>query len=198
MEHGISMSENEELSPELIHEFVLAGHNNLAKVQQMLEEHPGLLNTVDPEGQETALAAASHIGQRPIVEHLLSKGAPMTICTAAMLGLTDEVAKFIEEDPEAVHAQGSHGISLMFHAAHSGKPEIAKLLIEKGGGEGKDQALIPTALFNHVDMARFLLEQGADINTRFAPIGNKTPLEIAIMRKHEAVAEVLREYGASA
>jgi hypothetical protein len=32
------------LNPDLVKEFVIAGHGNLEKVKQMLEKEPGLLN----------------------------------------------------------------------------------------------------------------------------------------------------------
>jgi ankyrin repeat protein len=189
------MTASQELSQELIQEFVIAAHNDFPKVQRMLDENPGLLNTVDPQGKETALAAASHIGDTEIVEYLLSKGAPMTICTAAMLGMTDRVAAFLDADPSLAQTPGSHGLSPMVHAAIGGKTEIADLLLAHGGDQRMDDALIRTALFNHPEMAAWLLDHGANINARSPIFKDKTPLAIAVQLKHDQLADMLRERG---
>ncbi len=188
------MTTAQELPAELITEFVVAAHNNFEKVKQLLAEHPGLLNEVDPKGNETALAAASHIGQIEIVKYLLEQGAPLTIFAAAALGLTDEVAKFLEADPSLAKAAGSHGIPLIAHAAISGKTEIAELLLQYGGGEGMNIALTPASIFGRLEMARWLLDHGADVNTR--NMQNMTPLLIATKRGHTELAELYRQRGA--
>ncbi|MCA9920631.1 MAG: hypothetical protein KC445_21910, partial [Anaerolineales bacterium] len=77
------------LTQEQIRNFVLPAHGNLAVVQQMLAEEPRLLNEKYVEFDETALEAASHVGNRPIAEFLLAQGAPMNLYTAAMFGLED-------------------------------------------------------------------------------------------------------------
>jgi ankyrin repeat protein len=188
------MTATSELPTELVTEFVVAAHNNFDKVKELLEQHPDLLNAVDPQGNETALAAASHIGQIEIAKYLLSKGAPLTICTAAALGMTEQVAKFLEDDPSQAQATGSHGIPLLAHAAISGKTEIAELLVQHGGGDGANIALTPASIFGKLEMAQWLLDHGADINTRNKQ--NMTPLTIAIKRGHTELAELYRQHGA--
>ena|SRR6185295_16084615 len=188
------MATMEEFSPELISEFVIAAHNNLEKVKQLLEQYPGLLNAIDPQGKETALAAASHVGNAEIARYLLSKGAPLTIFAAASLGMTEKVAEFLDTDPNLVHAIGSHGIPLLSHAAISGKTEIADLLVHYGGGEGASAALSPVSSFGHLEMAKWLLDHGADLSTR--NFQNLTPLAIAVKREHRELAELYRQHGA--
>src|SRR4051794_32277203 len=83
------MSTTPEPTTDQIREFVIAGHGNLEKVKQMLAIHPELLNIANvwrPGDTETALQGAAHVGNREIAEYLLSLGAPMDICCAAMLG----------------------------------------------------------------------------------------------------------------
>jgi uncharacterized protein len=189
------MSASQELSEDLIQEFVIAAHNNFAKVQEMLEQHPELLNAVDPQGKETALGAASHVGETEIVEYLLSKGAPITICTAAMLGDVDRVAAFLEADPSLAQSTGSHGISLMNHAAIGGKVEIAEQLLALGGDKGMDDALIRATLFEQPAMAKWLLDHGANVNARSPIFKDRTPLSIAVQLKHEQLIELLRQRG---
>jgi len=189
------MTASQELSQELIQEFVIAAHNDFEKVQEMLEQNPGLLNTSDAQGKETALAAASHVGETEIVEYLLSKGAPLTICTAAMMGMTDRVAAFLDADPALAQTPGSHGLSAMVHAAIGGKTEIADLLLAHGGDQRMDDALIRAALFDHAEMATWLIDHGANIDARSPIFKDKTPLAIATQLKYEQLAEMLRQRG---
>src|SRR6185369_9343473 len=113
-------------SPEQLREFVIAGHWNLARVQEMLSQFPELLNVSYQWGEndyETAIQAAAHVGSAHVAEFLLTQGAPLEICTAAMLGRRDEVQRLLAEDPARIHARGAHAIPLLAHADLSGKAE---------------------------------------------------------------------------
>src|SRR6476646_3260681 len=90
---------SEVVSQELVQPFVIAAHGDLATTQELFAAHPEMLNVPWARFDETALAAASHMGNRPIAEFLLAEGAPLTVCAAAMLGMVDEVERFIDEDP---------------------------------------------------------------------------------------------------
>ncbi|HET8678747.1 MAG TPA: ankyrin repeat domain-containing protein, partial [bacterium] len=71
-------------STELVRDFVIAGHGDLKKVKAMLAQHPDLLNATyewKPGDHETAIQAAAHVGNAAVAEHLLSRGAPLEICT---------------------------------------------------------------------------------------------------------------------
>ena len=136
------MTSTHELTQEEIRSFVLPAHGDLATVKRMLAENPALLNAKYEEWNETGLGAASHVGNRAVAEYLLSQGATLTICTAAMLGMTQSVAEFLKADPGQARATGAHGIPVLTHAAISGKTEIADLLIANGGGEGVDAGLV--------------------------------------------------------
>lgn len=94
---------------EQIREFVLPAHGDLASVKRLLAENPLLLNAKYEEWNETALGAASHVGNREIALYLLEQGAPLVMCTAAMLGMTDKVAGFLENDNAEANARGAHG-----------------------------------------------------------------------------------------
>jgi hypothetical protein len=107
------------LDLKLVEDFVGSAHSDLSKVKQMLEEEPALLNAAHDWGGgswETALGAASHVGNHEIAEYLLSKGAPMNICTAAMLGKLELVQAMIQDNPAQRNAVGAHGIPLLIHA----------------------------------------------------------------------------------
>jgi ankyrin repeat protein len=177
------------LTQEQIRNFVLPAHGNLEVVKQLLAEEPRLLNEKYEEFDETALEAASHVGNRPIAEFLLEQGAPMNIYTAAMFGLKDEVATFLNKNPELVNGNGVHGISLLYHAALSGNVELVQMLAEQGNTQNPDQPLLGAASYGRLEMAKWLLEQGADRST--TNFQNKTALEIAEMREDEEMIALL-------
>ena len=186
------MASTHELTQEEIRSFVLPAHGDLATVKRMLAEKPALLNAKYEEWNETGLGAASHVGNRQIAEYLLSQGATLTICTAAMLGMTESVADFLRADPGQARATGAHGIPVLTHAAISGKTEIADLLLANGGGEGADAGLVNAAQFGHLQMAEWLLARGADPNAR--NYENKTALRLALDAGHNEVADLLRRH----
>lgn len=116
------------LSAELVKQFVIAGHTNLPKVQEMLAAEPGLLNACWDWGGgdfETALEGAGHMGNHEIAQFLISKGARMNIFQAAMLGHLDLVKAILTLHPETAMSKGPHGISLLAHAKAGGEPAKA-------------------------------------------------------------------------
>mgnify|MGYP003542191442 CR=1 FL=1 len=89
-----------------------------AIVRTLLAAHPELLNARSPL-DESALGAAAHVGNREVARFLLDQGAPLEICTAAMLADRAAVAAFLE-DPAQARAVGAHGIPLLTHAKMGG------------------------------------------------------------------------------
>ena len=179
----------EPLTQEQIRNFVLPAHFNLAVVQQLLAEDPRLLNEKYLEFDETALEAASHVGNRPIAEFLLAQGAPMNLYTAAMFGLADEVAAFLDESPELVNGNGVHGISLLYHAALSGNVALVEMLAERGNAQSPDMPLLGAVAYGRFEMAKWLLDRGAD--TAVTNFQNKTALDIAQEHQDEALIALL-------
>jgi hypothetical protein len=116
------------LQPEMVREFVTEAHGNFARVRELLEQEPALVNATWDWGGgdwETGLGAAAHMGKKEIALHLLGLGARMDIFVAAMLGKLEVVKAILAEQPEALKAPGPHGISLMSHAKKGGKEATA-------------------------------------------------------------------------
>jgi len=176
--------------------YVGAAHGDFDTVKKLLAEHPGILNRPASWG-ELALGAAAQTGQVEIAEHLLALGAPLDICTAAMLGRAGEVAAMLPREPLGANATGAHGIPLLYHAVITGHTGIVRSLLAQGadvnGGRGGSPALHGAVMFNRAVLAELLLQQGADLN--ILNYDNKTPLAVAIEIKRDAVAEVLRAHG---
>jgi|HubBroStandDraft_6_1064221.scaffolds.fasta_scaffold75786_2 hypothetical protein len=107
---------------ELAREMVRVSHFDLKRVQQLVEAQPSLARAAWDWGfgdWETALGAASHMGNRPIAEYLIAKGARPSLFSSAMLGHLDVVKAFVSSQPGVQRIRGPHSISLLAHA-HAG------------------------------------------------------------------------------
>jgi ankyrin repeat protein len=185
--------------PDLVREFVIAGHGNLPRLKELLEEHQELLNAAyhwSATDAETAIQAAAQVGSRPVAEYLLSKGAPLEICTAAMLGKKEEVERVIDRDPTSINATGAHGIPLLTHASLSGNLELVQMLWRRGARLGASSALLNAVSRGNMDTTRWLLENASpDLGQK--NFQGKTALELALERNDLESATVLREHGAT-
>lgn len=114
----------------LAKEIVGVSHGNLARVKELVQQHPALAKASFDWGYgdwETALGAASHTGRREIAELLIENGAPPTLFSAAMLGQLDLVKAFLAAMPGGQRMRGPHSISLMTHAKLGG-PQAASVV----------------------------------------------------------------------
>ena len=189
----------EALTPELIRDFVIAGHMDLEKVKRMCEEHPALLNAAHPwkeSDHETAVQAAAQMGNVTVAEYLLSKGAPLEICTAAMLGRTEDVKRLLSRDPKDIGAAGAHGIPLLAHAALSDNLDLVQLLFNQGAHQGVSFALHNAISRNNYDVTRWLLGTGK-VDLVWKNYQGKTALAVANEKGYREIVSLLRQYGAS-
>jgi ankyrin repeat protein len=186
------------LTNEQIRDFVIAGHGNLPRVREMLMEHPDLLNASyqwSDNDSETALQAAAQAGSTPVAEYLLERGAPLDICTAAMLGKQDAVEAMLAKDPGLIHAKGAHGISLMAHVAWSNNVALANMLFKRGAADGMSHALGNAVMKGNVRMARWIIENGhPDFSWR--NYEGKSLLDIASEAPDKEMIKLLKEHGA--
>jgi hypothetical protein len=109
--------------PALVKEMVAVSHGNIARVRELVQQHPELAKAAWDWGYgdwETALGAASHVGNRAIAELLLDHGAPPTHFSAAMLGHLDVLKAFVAASPGLQKMRGPHGLTLMVHARNGG------------------------------------------------------------------------------
>ena len=109
--------------PELVQEMVRVSHFDLKRVQQLVEAQPSLARAAWDWGfgdWETALGAAAHMGNRPIAEYLISRGARPSLFSSAMLGHLEVVKAFVAAQPGVQRIRGPHSISLLAHARAGG------------------------------------------------------------------------------
>jgi ankyrin repeat protein len=187
----------EELPPDLVRDFVIAGHMDLEKVKQMHREHPALLNAAHPwkeNDHETAIQAAAQTGNIAVAEFLLANGAPLEICTVAMLGRIHDVKGILAGNPEDIDATGAHGIPLLAHAALSGNLDLVQLLFNKGARQGVSFAFHNAVSRNNYQMARWLLETGK-VDLGWKNYQGKTALDIAQEKGYQDLIDLLKHGG---
>lgn len=130
--------------PALVRDMVGASHRRVDRVRELLKAHPALANAAWDWGfgdWETALGAASHVGNREIAGILLEHGARLDVFAATMLGMTEVVKGILAAQPGLAKTRGPHGISLMAHAM-AGENE-AMIAYLKGIKEAGDTVMTP-------------------------------------------------------
>ena len=155
----------------------------------MLGENPKLLNASYQWNQndtETAVQAAAQVGSANVAQFLLKQGAPLETCTAAMLGMRDEVERRLTEDPSNANATGAHGIPLLPHAVWSENPGLVQLVFERGAKSGANLALHNAVSRGNQEIVEWLLgNTGPDVQSK--NFQGKTPLTVATERREERI-----------
>ena len=137
-------------SPELAREVVTVSHFSLKRVKELVEARPSLARASWDWGfgdWETALGAASHMGNRPIAEYLIAKGARPSLFSATMFGHLAVVKAFVESQPGVQSIRGPHSISLLAHAKAGGEPSrpVLDYLTSLGGADADPLIPLPAS-----------------------------------------------------
>ena len=89
-------------------------------------------------------------------------------------------------------------------AAMRGDTAGVRRLVEEGGGadidevdEDGDTPLLLAILYDHLEIATVLLEQGAEVNLPAMYARHVTPMFVAIKHGQLAIAQLLSSYGAA-
>jgi ankyrin repeat protein len=198
--------DNPPLPPPVISEYVATAHGNLARVRELLALYPGLL-LVNAPWNELAVEAGAHTGFKDGVRLQLDQGAPLSICTAAMMGMAERVRALLAEDPQRLWECGAHNIPLIWYPAIGGaspvQVEITRLLVARGADVTAQKrghtALHWAARAGAHDLAALLLDHGADPNavSRFAG-SELTPLALAEKSGDKPTIDLLWGRGAKA
>lgn len=184
--------------------FVSVSHGNLAAMRELLATYPSLTN-VNASWDELGVEAGAHVGFKDGVQFLLDQGAPLSVCTAAMMGRADRVKALLTEDPLRIWDHGAHNMPPMWFPAIGGGQadhlESARLLLDAGADVNAHKrgqtALHWAARGGQVEMVDLLLSRGADANAPMMGDG-ATPLALAEKRGHGSIVERLRKAGAKA
>src|SRR5213592_2581856 len=125
------------------------------RVKTMVSADPTLLDARARTG-ESAILTAVYRGQKAIVNLLVSRGAPMTLCEAAAAGEVERDERLLEEGA-ATDAYSADGWT----------------------------ALHLAAFFGHMKLAERLLARGADVAARSRNSNANTPLHAALANNQD-------------
>ncbi len=189
-----------------------AKHGLLKEVQAFIAE--GVAVGACGKGKVTALHEASEAGQLEVVAWLLKHGADPNARTIPNPGENggysalhlavqnghEEVAKLLLKHGAKINVKMSDGATPLMVAAEVGRMGLVDMLVSSGAsltlrGPMKHIPFTMALVSGHLEIARYLLEKGADVNHRTEPF-NVTPIMWAALDKNLAHVEFLIKAGA--
>jgi ankyrin repeat protein len=141
---------------------------NLPAVRSALDGDPSLLDARNDAGQSSFLLA-KYYGQNGVADFLLSRQPGLDLFERCVAGLTTDVLAAIDNDPALLETHNGDGWTPLHLAAFFGHPELAKAL----------------------------LNRGADVDARSTNMMKNTPLHAAVAGCKADVIRVLVDRGAN-
>ena len=156
-----------------VHDAAAAGR--LDRVRELVERDPSKLNGLSAEGFPP-LGLAAYLGNKDVVEFLLSKGADVNF------------------------AAPSTGFTALTGAVSQRHPEVAEVLLNHGADpnhvyEGTLTPLVVATMHGDATLVRVLIDHGADPNLGAAE--GKAALDLAIEKDLKEIVDLLRRHGAT-
>jgi ankyrin repeat protein len=140
---------------------------NLAAVQSFLDADPSLASVKNDSGVSAVLMSC-YTGRREIRDLLIARGAVLEIHDAAAAGNLARVKQLVEKNPSLARAFSPDGFPMVALAA----------------------------VFGHLDVARFLVDHGADVNALSTNGSGYNALTGAVASGHTEIVKWLLEKGA--
>jgi uncharacterized protein len=140
---------------------------NSATVSALLEADASLAFAKNDSGVSAVLMSV-YTGRREIRDLLLSRGAALQLHEAVAVGNVDRVKQFVEKDPSIARSFSPDGFPVVALAA----------------------------VFGHLEIARYLAAQGADINAPATNGSGYNALTGAVANGHTEIVKWLLETGA--
>ena len=177
-----------------------ATSGDVSKVKTMLHSDPSLARMKDENGV-SVIMKATYYGKRDVVDALLESGVELDVFESAATGRTERLVELIETDPSSTNAYSPDGFTPLGFAVFFGQPEIVKTLLNAGADANlpsresmKVTPLASAAAAKQTDIARLLIEHGANVNARAA--GGHIPLHEASANGNVELVKLLIESGA--
>lgn len=172
-----------------------------ARVRELLEKNPGLLQMRTPQGSLVLTALYSGAGE--VLSELLARGPQLDIYEAASVGDGARVAQLLAEEPSLANAPNADGFTPLGLAAFFGRPAAVAALLAGGAQVNLvSQSNVPyvpsnTALHAaiaggaNIEAVRLLLEAGADLSIRDS--NGHLPLHVAAFHTNPDLIDLLIE-----
>ncbi len=171
--------------------------------KRLLEEHPGLVNARNENGDSLLLTAA-YMGRRDLFDLLLEKGAGVSLFEASAVGLSGRVLEHLDGDPALVNSYSHDGWTPLHLASFFGHEQVAQILLARGADVNarskstrfarENTPLHAAAANRQVGVAEVLIAHGADVNAKDG--SGFTPLALAASSKNDLLVVILLEKGA--
>jgi hypothetical protein len=179
-----------------------AKYNQMERMR-LLVEHDVDVNAADSRLGRTPYELALLHGNTEIAEYLSSHGARQTVlgdldafATACLAGGELRARSLIARDPSLIDQLGERRVELLQLAAENDKRDAVRLMAALGFNLNEVQrttALHHAAMSGHLEMAKLLIELGADPLIRDTEF-NATPAGWAEYGEKVEVAEFLRQF----
>lgn len=173
----------------------------IARVAELLEAEPALMNARDDSGLSAVLTAA-YYNEPQLAQQLVQRGADLSIFEAAAVGALDRVAGWLEAQPELLDAYAPDGFQPIGLAAFFGHTAIVDYLLRRGAqADAPSQNRLRvrplhSAIANRrTEIVALLLDHGADVNSTQAD--DFTPLHEAAQNGLPDVTQWLLDRGAA-
>ncbi len=173
-----------------------------ARVSALLDEDGGLANARAENGLPAVITAMYH-HEPDIADLLAERGAELDLFSAVALGRDERVTALLDANPDALNTFSGDGFQPAHLAAYFGRAAVMLLLLKRGAQVERysQNALHVMPLHSavagqHLDIARLLLDHGADPNA--AQGEGFTPLMGAAQNGQMEMVELLLSYGADA
>jgi len=141
---------------------------DLAAVERLVAEDRSLVNSQDVQGT-SAVMVSVYYGKPEITSLLLKRRPRLNLFDACAIGKVDRVKSILKRKPKLLNEFAPDGF----------------------------QPLGLAALFGHVEVVRFLLESGAEVNTPSQNGLKVTPLHSTAAGRHYEITMLLLERGAN-
>ncbi len=141
--------------------------NDIYAVKEMLDENPTLIHSVTPEGLSMVMLAVYNRHLK-LVEILSMRKRHLDIFEAAAVGNRAEVERVINKDKNRLSEYSADGYTALGYACW----------------------------FGHLEIVRFLVSKGAQVNAPAKNNSKVTPFHSAVAGKHVEVVEILMKHGA--
>jgi ankyrin repeat protein len=177
------------------------------RARELVRQDPSAASERDEDGVSAPLLGLYH-GQAELADQLADARPELDVFEAAAFGRADRLRALLDEDASRANAWAEDGFQPLGLACFFGRPEAARLLIERGAdvnSQARNERIQSMPLHaaaaagdagTRYELAKLLLEHGADPNARQGT--GETALEEADQHGDERLRELLVAHGATA